>query len=217
MAAVRSAIAEAVGVLGGTFDPVHFGHLSMARTALEALHLDRVLLIPNGQPPHRAAPEASPAQRLEMLRAATADDPRLQVDDREIRRGGPSYTVDTLTELAAELGPETRLVLLLGADAFAEIHEWSRWRRLFDLAEVVVFAREGARSVPDGVPQGRIRFVREAVHPASASEIRARIAAGKPCEDLLPDEVMEIVERDGLYRGGSAHPGADCQSGTIGE
>ncbi len=181
---------------------MHLGHLSMAETALEVLHLDRVLLIPNGRPPHRSAPEASPAQRLEMLRAATAGDSRMVVDDREIRRQGPSYTVDTLTELARESGPGTRLVLLLGADAFAEIREWSRWRQLFELAEVVVFARDGAAEIAAEIPIDRVRFLSRAVHPASSSEVRARVAAGKPCDDLLPPEVRRIIERDGLYRAG---------------
>ena len=187
-------------MLGGTFDPVHNGHLAIARRALDELALTRVLLIPNGVPPHRAAPQASGPQRLELLRLATAGCERLLVDDRELRRGGASYTVDTLRELRREYG-DSRLVLLIGADAFADIRQWSRWQQLFALAEVAVFARPGGAGLPPGVPTERVRLLAGRELDVSSSTVRARLAAGQDCSDLLPPAVAERIVQLGLYQG----------------
>ena len=122
-----------IGVMGGTFDPVHVGHLRLAEEMAEAIGLERVLFIPAGQPPHRGVPRTASLHRLEMARRAIAGNPRFVVDAREVQRPRPSYTVDTLTALRAELGKEQPLWLLLGADAFLELPTWHDWRQLFEL------------------------------------------------------------------------------------
>ncbi|HMA11917.1 MAG TPA: nicotinate (nicotinamide) nucleotide adenylyltransferase, partial [Steroidobacteraceae bacterium] len=124
---------QPIGIFGGTFDPIHFGHLRLAEEMAEAIGLDRVLFIPAGQPPHRGAPRTAAAHRLEMVRRAVAGNPRFEADAREVNRLRPSYTVDTLNELRAELGNERPLWLLLGADAFLGLPSWHEWRRLFEL------------------------------------------------------------------------------------
>ena len=130
-----------LGVLGGTFDPVHKSHLYICRQAHQALGLDRVHLVPCGRPVHRAPPQAAAEQRLAMLRLAVGEDPVLHVDDRELRRAGPSYTVDTLHELVREWNGQLQLFLLLGADAYAGLDRWWRWRELLTLAQLVVLER----------------------------------------------------------------------------
>ncbi len=127
----------AIGVFGGTFAPIHHGHIRLALELRERLGLARVLIVPSAQPPHRAAPEVPPQRRLEWARLALAGEPGLVVDDREVRRTGPSYTYDTLSALRGELGAATPLVLLLGDDAANQLHTWHRWRELFDLAHLV--------------------------------------------------------------------------------
>jgi len=133
-----------IGLLGGTFDPIHFGHLRLAQELADALGLARVRFIPTGIPPHRDSPEVSGAHRLQMVRIAIAGNLLFEADDREIRREGVNYTYDTLTELRDELG-ERPLCLLMGADAFAALTTWHRWQELFDLAHVVIAHRPGFR------------------------------------------------------------------------
>lgn len=130
-----------LGLFGGTFDPVHLGHLRLAEEAREALGLASVRWIPAGQPPHRGAPRLSGAHRLAMVRLAVAGNPAFQVDGAEVESPGPSYTVTTLERLRRELGPEQPLVLLLGADAFAGLPGWHRWQALLGLAHLVVLHR----------------------------------------------------------------------------
>lgn len=133
-----------IGILGGTFDPVHYGHLRLAEEAADALGLVRVLLVPAASPNLRARPGTEAQQRLEMVRLATAHNSRLAADGRELKRAGTSYTVDTLLELRTELGVERPLWLILGADAFLRLPAWSRWRQLFDLAHIAVATRPGS-------------------------------------------------------------------------
>lgn len=135
---------QAIGIFGGTFDPIHYGHLRLAEEMVDALSLREVRFIPTGQPPHRAAPQASAQHRLEMTRRAIAGNPRFLVDDREVRATRPSYTVDTLTELRSEIGAQQPLVLLLGADAFLGLTSWHEWQRLFELAHLAVAQRPGS-------------------------------------------------------------------------
>jgi nicotinate-nucleotide adenylyltransferase len=207
-----------LAILGGTFDPIHHGHLRVAWEAAEALDAE-LRMVPAAVPPHRPQPGASAPQRLAMLEAALAGQDRLRADDRELRRGGASYTIDTLAELRAEIGPERPLVLLVGADAFAGLSSWHRWRELFDLAHVGVLTRPGHGGVfeaelagewftrrVDGAaalrarPHGTILPIEVTPLDVSATAIRALVAAGRSPRFLLPDAVLAVIEREGLYR-----------------
>jgi nicotinate-nucleotide adenylyltransferase len=209
-----------IGVFGGTFDPIHYGHLRPAREAYAALGLAELRFIPAGQPPHRHAPQASAEDRLAMLRLAIAGEPGFVADERELGRGGPSYTVPTLESLRAELGSETPLCLLIGADAFAELETWHRWQRLPELAHFAVLRRPGcvvgdnpaswpdwarARTCRDAAglaraPAGRVMFVNVSAQDISATRIRARIARGESPADSLPAPVWQYIRAQRLYR-----------------
>lgn len=195
------------GIFGGTFDPVHVGHLIVAQDAWAALGLDRILFIPAAVPPHkRGRVVATPEQRLKMLRAATAGDPRFAVSDVELERPGPSYTVDTLAELH-ERDPEGALFLLLGVDQFRDFHTWREPERITRLARLVVLSRGGveAAAPPFEIPHQHLTVTRIDV---SATEIRRRVAAGEPIRYLVPEAVEHIIRRDGLYgRDGSTLAG----------
>jgi nicotinate-nucleotide adenylyltransferase len=213
-----------LGMLGGTFDPVHYGHLHLADDVRAALALPQVRLIPAGDPPHREAPHASAADRLAMLDLACVEFPGLVVDAREIDRSGKSYTVLTLEELRAE-DSRRPLLWIIGADALLGLPGWHRWRELFDLAHLVVAERPGisldpalpaalvpewnARLVSDPAllrqrPFGAIYRQRVTPQPISASAIRAAIARGgdsaAAARGLLPDSVLAYIGRYGLYR-----------------
>lgn len=207
-----------IGILGGTFDPIHYGHLRIALEALETLELAELRLLPARTPPHRGMPGASPEQRLALLRLAVGDQPGFVIDERELRRDGPSYMVDTLASLRAER-PDTPLCLLLGRDAFVELPRWSRWRQLFDLAHLVVLNRPGdwsdspadlraevaARRLSDQQslsdrPAGGIRFQDVTPLAISATRIRQLLAAGRSPRYLLPDPVLDHILGRGLYR-----------------
>jgi len=207
-----------IGVFGGTFDPVHFGHLRSALELLQGLGLDEVRMLPCRQPPHRGLPQATPAQRLQMLKAGVGDAAGLRVDDRELRREGPSYMVDTLTSLRGELG-DTRLCLLLGMDALAGFTSWRDWQAILELAHLVVAHRPGWAAPEAGEigelvrarrcdsvdvlhaeAAGRILFQPVTQLEISASDVRAHIAAGRSPRFLLPDVVLEIIEAERLYR-----------------
>jgi nicotinate-nucleotide adenylyltransferase len=197
-----------LAIFGGTFDPVHLGHLRVAWEAAEALDAD-VHLMPASIPPHRPQPIASAAQRSAMLHAALAGQQRLGVDDRELRRDGPSYTIDTLRELRAEIGPQRPLHLLLGADAFADLPTWRDWRELFDYANFVVLTRPGhatawsdelrsevdARRV-DPITRlhtsaaGRVAELPVTPLQISATAIRALLANGREPRFLVPEALF---------------------------
>ncbi len=187
-----------IGVFGGTFDPPHLGHLVVASDACGALGLDRVLWVPSAVPPHKARTVQAPAQaRLEMVRAAIEGDARFEASDVELRRPGPSYTVDTLRELA-DAHPGAELVLLIGADNLREIPKWRDPEGILALARVAVLSRDGA-GVPPGapIPATAVGVTRVDV---SATEVRRRAAAGETIRYLVPDAVRALVERRGLYR-----------------
>ncbi len=206
-----------VGIFGGTFDPIHIGHLRVALELKLQLGLDELRLIPSHRPPHRGS-QATSAQRVEMLRLALRACPHLLLDEREVHRDRPSYTFDTLQELRAELGADTSLVLCLGTDAFAGLTSWHRWRELIDLAHIVVIARPGWELPQTGeladlllknrastadlfkVPAGLLVPLELRLLPISATEIRTHIAAGESAQFLLPDVVWQYIEAQGLYR-----------------
>lgn len=216
---------EPVGLLGGTFDPIHFGHLRLAEEACEQLALASVLLTPAGQPPHRAAPDTSAEHRLAMVRLGAHGNEHFAVDDAEIRGGGPSYTVLTLERLRKKLGAKLPLVLLLGADAFEGLPQWHRWHQLFELAHIAVANRPGhpphARQFPEVVsaeladatkqrivtdtaalrqsPAGHVIGFDMTPLAISASLIRARLAAGQSVRYLLPDSVLDYIRLNNLY------------------
>jgi nicotinate-nucleotide adenylyltransferase len=213
-----------IGLLGGTFDPVHYGHLRAADEVRSALGLAEVRLVPAGDPPHRAAPSASAEQRLAMLDLAVAEFPGLVVDPREIARDGKSYTVLTLEELRAE-APARPLVLIVGVDAFAGFPTWHRWHEVFRLAHVVVVTRPGA-SVDDAIvgalgeewvaratadparletrPAGAIYVQPIRPQPIAATVIRRALAQGPAgvaeVRGLLPPAVLAYIDRNQIYR-----------------
>jgi len=187
-----------LGVFGGTFDPPHLGHLIVAADAWESLSLERVLFVPAGHPPHKSGVLATtPVQRVQMTRAAIDGDSRFILDDLEIRRDGPSYTVDTLRELRAR-EPDAELVFLLGIDQFRSLDTWREPEEVSRLAQLGVLARGGETLDLSGPYVGIEAKVRRV--DISATEIRARVAAGKSIRHLVPEPVRRIIETEGLYR-----------------
>lgn len=185
---------ESIGVLGGTFDPPHIGHAIVARDLLEGIPLDRLLVIPAFEPPHRETVLPA-AVRLDLVRRLFAGVEGVEVSDLEFRRGGPSYTIDTLEELR-ERYPDADLTLILGADQFAVFDTWKDWVRIPDLARIAVMRREGGTlALPDGVDP--IAYI--AVHVTridiSASRIRDRLARGASIRFLVPEPIRPDVER----------------------
>lgn len=207
---------------GGTFDPVHDGHLAIARAARDTLQAE-IRLMPAADPPHRPPPGAGATDRAAMLELAVAGEAGLRVDLRELRRDLPSRSVDTLRELRREIGDERPVALLLGADSFAGLPGWKEWRALPGLAHFVVASRAGSpldhdrldpalaeaiegRVVDDpaalrAAPAGAVMYLRQPLHPQSATAIRAAIVAGGAWRDLVPAAVAAYIERHGLYRG----------------
>ncbi len=194
-----------VGVLGGTFDPVHHGHLVAASEVAYRLGLDEVLLVPAGQQWQKTRPDISPAEdRYAMTVIATEPDPRLAASRVDLERAGPTYTVDTLTDLHTSLGAEVELVLILGADALAGLHTWHRAKEIPALAHLVGVTRPGhdLRSTDAlGLPPGSVTYVEIPALEVSSSDIRARVADGAPIRYLVPDAVAQYVEDHGLYQG----------------
>jgi len=206
-----------IGVFGGTFDPIHYGHLRTAFELWQELRLTEVRFLPTGSPPHRDPPYASPELRLAMVKAAVADQPSFIVDDREVRRSGLSYSVDTLTELRQEL-PDRSLCLILGMDAFLGLPNWHRWRELLNLTHIVVAHRPGWKAPTMGPlgevmvdhGTGSIRELHEKpagciyVHAVtqleiSSTELRALIEAGRDPRYLVPESVREIIRETRSY------------------
>ena len=204
---------------GGTFDPVHAGHLAVARAARAALGAD-IRLLPAADPPHRPTPGASAADRADLLALALAGEPGLVLDTRELRRPGPSSTVDTLREARAEAGPDAPLAWLLGADAFRGLPAWHEWPALFGLAHFVVAVRpgHGLATLPADLqaacagrwvaaparlaesPAGALFRLDLPLHPASATELRRRLRTGADTSGWLPPAVAAEIARRGLYR-----------------
>ena len=194
-----------LGVLGGTFDPPHVGHLLIASDAVEQLSLDRVVFIPAAlQPLKPASAQTPPAARLAMVRALVGDDPRFAVDPIEIDRGGLSYTVDTLGTLAAQQ-PGAELFLLAGADVLTTFARWREPERIRRQATLVVLTRGGEdgtvpTAAPPDFPGGAPVFLPTRRVDVSSTEVRARLAAGRPIRGFVPESVADLIRSAGLYR-----------------
>ena len=190
-----------LGILGGTFDPPHIGHLVIAQEALHQLGLDRLLVIPAAVPPHKRDRQITEGDvRLEMARAAFGEIKGVEVSDLELKRDGPSYTVDTLRALR-ERHPDAELVLLVGADQVRELDTWKEGAEVRRLATLGVFRRAGeAPDLPGGPDGGRVVELEIPRLDVSSTEIRRRVGAGEPVRWLVPDGVLGIVQREGLYR-----------------
>ena len=206
-----------MGIFGGTFDPIHYGHLRTAFELLEMLRLPEMRFMPAGNPPHREHTVASNAQRLEMVRAATAGQPGFTVDDREMHKSGPSYSVETLAELRGEF-PARPLCLIVGMDAFLGLPTWHQWRELLSLAHLVVAHRPGwraptmgplgemlvdrgtgtVRDLHDGIA-GRIFIHAVTQLEISSTDVRALIHAGRDPRYLMPEGVRRIIIDSGCY------------------
>ena len=207
-----------IGIFGGTFDPIHIGHLRMALELKQQLQLDEMRLLPCYLPPHRPMPGASANQRVDMLEIALQGCSELQIDQRELQRDNPSYTYDTLCELRAEVGTQTSLCLCMGMDSFTTLDSWHNWDQLLQLAHIVVVARPGwflpesgavadllqaQRSEIEVIAQqaaGAIVLLEQRRLPISATDIRAQIHAGSSPQFLVPDGVWNYIRSNALYQ-----------------
>ena len=211
-----------VGIFGGTFDPVHYGHLRLAEEMLELANLRQIRFIPTGTPPHRAAPQVSAQHRSAMVQLAIADQPAFMLDEREVKRTTPCYTVDTLRELRADLGAAQPLCLLMGGDAFLQLHTWHEWEQLFELAHIVVGYRPGF-TIDERIhsataelqqhyqqrlctaddlsrqPSGGIAELAIPKLEISATDIRRRVAENRTIRYLLPNAVADYIHQHHLY------------------
>jgi len=209
-------MAKAVGILGGTFDPIHNGHLRSALEILEEFDLDHVRLVLSARPPHRDQPFASEEQRLEMLYLAVKNHSKIVVDDRELKREGPSYSVDTLKSLRDELS-DTTLYLILGSDAFNHLSTWYQWQQLLKLSHIVVMQRPGepialredmktwhqehiGSSKHNALSSGKIWPVKLTQLNISATAIRTDIIEGVRPTFLTPEPVIRVIKELSLYQ-----------------
>lgn len=209
--------ATRIGLFGGSFDPIHVGHLALLRAAEVALGLSRILLIPTGRSWQKSGQQTPSEHRLAMTRLAVQGVDRWEVDEREVRRDGPSYTVDTLHSLRAELGPDAVLVLLLGSDQFHNLPTWDRHAELFELANLAITRRDQValrdfpapvealldkhgRDALSGSPAGELVFFSMPAVPVSSTRLRHALAAGEPVTELLPSAVLDYIRHNGLYR-----------------
>jgi len=201
---------QRVGIFGGSFDPIHNGHLDVARAALEQAALDQVIFVPARRQPHkRSAPGASAEHRLAMVELAIKGEPRFAASDCELSRAGRSFTIDTIREFRDEFGPGTDIFFIVGSDSVRELPAWKSVRRLAELCTFIVAARPGwplgqLDELSGHLSAGQVTAIREAaIHTTasevSASEIRARIASGDSIVGLVPDSVAAYIARNKLY------------------
>jgi nicotinate-nucleotide adenylyltransferase len=208
---------EPLAIFGGTFDPVHFGHLRCADEVRQKLNLNKLYLLPAGTPVHRQTPQASTRQRLEMLHLAQLDFPSLSVDDREIRRTGPSYMVDTLQELREEF-PKRSLILIIGQDASNQLHTWFKWQQLFALTHIVIMNRPGTGHEYETLVANKINrhltsdlqdlrkltagtVLNLDVSPVDISSTRIKnlLRQGQSPHSMLPPSVLNYINENHLY------------------
>lgn len=190
-----------LGVMGGTFDPIHHGHLVAASEVTSLFHLDEVVFVPTGQPWQKAAEEVTVAEdRYLMTVIATASNPRFHVSRIDIDRGGPTYTIDTLRELHRERGPETDLFFITGADALGNILTWRDADELFKLAHFIGCTRPGHRLTDPGLPDGQVSLVEIPALAISSTDCRERVRRGEPIWYLVPDGIVQYINKRGLYR-----------------
>ncbi len=209
-----------IGILGGTFNPIHFGHLRMAQEMAEALNLDEVRFIASANPPHKTAPEVSAEQRAKMVQLAIADNPIFKLDTRELNRDGASYTIDTLISLQEELGADAALCLIMGSDAFVHLNTWHRWQALIDYCHIILVLRPTSTAQPKLTEElsvllhnhytedisdlsaesaGFIHMQKITALDISATNIRTQLKAGDSPRYLMPDSVLEYIKNHGLY------------------
>lgn len=206
-----------VGLFGGTFDPIHYGHLRMALEFQQRLGFSEMRLLPCHLPPHREAPGRSSADRAAMVRLAVAECPQLSVDERELQRDQPSYTVDTLAQLREELGADVSLCWCVGMDSLVTLNRWHRWRELLDHAHLVVAGRPGWCPPQQGevaewlrqhqqdasalhrAPRGSVVLVEQTMLDISATAIRRMLAGGESTRFLLPESVRRYIEENHLF------------------
>jgi nicotinate-nucleotide adenylyltransferase len=192
-----------LGVFGGAFDPPHVAHVALARAALEQLHLDELRIFPTGQAWHKHQTLTAPEHRLALARIAFGDLPRTVIDDRELRRPGPTYTIDTLRELKGER-PEAQLFLVMGEDQAVSLTRWREWDAVLQLAIICVAARAldpASGEVAPGVPaEAELRLLRLPSMPESATEVRGRAAHGQGIAHLVPPGVASYIDHHHLYR-----------------
>jgi nicotinate-nucleotide adenylyltransferase len=205
-----------IGIRGGTFDPVHFAHLRAPEEVASELSLDRVHLIPGSIPPHRNQPLASPEQRLEMLEVAIGNNDKFIADDRELRRRGESFTVDTLKSFREELGDKEPLALIIGMDAFLSFTKWHDWQTIITLAHLVVTSRPDYTAQPlqdwaqpmhtehklklSTKPGGYLYFITTTALSISATDIRQQRHEGRSIRYLVPNAVYDYIQQHKLYR-----------------
>ncbi|AJZ88567.1 nicotinate-nucleotide adenylyltransferase [Cedecea neteri] len=209
-----------LALYGGTFDPIHYGHLKSVEALARLVKLKSVTIMPNNVPPHRPQPEASSAQRKEMIELAIANHPLFTLDDRELTRTTPSWTVETLEQLRAELGPKQPLAFIIGQDSLLSLHRWHRWETLLTLCHLLVTQRPGYpltmetpeqqawldENVTDAVetlhqqPAGKVFLAQTPLYDISATTIRHRLENHQSCDDLLPPDVLTFIVQQGLYR-----------------
>ncbi|EPF18428.1 Nicotinate-nucleotide adenylyltransferase [Cedecea davisae] len=212
--------ASLLALYGGTFDPIHYGHLKSVEALARQVLLRRVTIMPNNVPPHRPQPEASSEQRKAMIELAIAGNPLFTLDDRELSRSTPSWTVETLEQLRAEIGHSQPLAFIIGQDSLLSLHRWNRWEELLSLCHLLVTQRPGyplametpeqqawlAQNLTDSVatlhqrPSGNVFLAQTPLYDISATVIRQRLEENQPCDDLLPPEVLAFILQHGLYR-----------------
>jgi nicotinate-nucleotide adenylyltransferase len=190
-----------LGVMGGTFDPIHHGHLVAASEVTSLFHLDEVVFVPTGQPWQKPAEEVTVAEdRYLMTVIATASNPRFHVSRIDIDRGGPTYTIDTLRELHRERGAVTDLFFITGADALGNILTWRDADELFKLAHFIGCTRPGHRLTDPGLPDGQVSLVEIPALAISSTDCRERVRRGEPIWYLVPDGIVQYINKRGLYR-----------------